>query len=324
MPPDTAPTPAETQIATFISGETLDGATVEQPKPRSHHAQPKAAEIVPAEADDDLDGDDTTEDAPQDKHRSAQDRINKAVGRQRAAERKLDERDQTIATMASRLDALERGTPPKQDLTKPAALPIIDADKEPNPADFKFGELDPKYTAAVARYATRQALKEHNEAAQTATKARDQAAAATEIQVKVAQVVKLGAEKYPDFQDIVEAADKGKWPLSAIIGELLLDSPHGHDVAHQLGTNLELAKEVYAMSPARQAMWFGKQEAIYEAKTPSPSADDGTPPTVRPSVTQAPAPLKHQLRTTGAEPITADTADFAKFEAMVAGQKPKR
>ena len=320
MPDDTgAPDP----MADFISSESLDGEVVEKPSPKAPAPRP-AAKATPEPDDGDDEGDDEGDAQPQpgDKHRSAQERINKAVGRQRAAERALTEKDQAIAALTARLEAIEKGLTPKD------ATPTVDTTKAPSPADFTYGELDPKYIAAVARFEAKQALSEAREADKKTQEERAQAAAREEAQTKLTQTIQRGLDKYDDFQDIVDAANRQEWPLSQIVGELMIESPFGHDIAYKLGSDPDLARKVNAMSPAQQAVWFGKQEAVFEAQNPpSPSADDAPAPkpAAARSVTQAPAPLQHRARgRAGNEVFTADTADFAKFEQMVSASQNRR
>lgn len=305
-PEPTAPSDAD-QMSAFSGFTTQDGVAVETPaapvEPTASAPAPAEPEASGEESGDDGEGGAATEGEQSDRHRSAQARIDKAVARQRAAERRAEE-------LEARLSALEGRAAPPQQPRQPAA------DAPPDPTQFQGGEFDPKYVAALSRYEARQEVVKAREEAAQATAERQRADAVREFEEKRGKFVDLGVEKYADFEEV--ALDNSVH-ISPTVATLAFESDHGPEIVYALAQDSKEQKRVSAMSPARQAAWFGRREAELELSSRSPDAGAESPP---PKVTKAPPPPGSTSRGTGGTPkVAADTTDFAQFERMAASQK---
>lgn len=246
---------------------------------------------------------------------SLQERVNEVTRARREAERRANTAEQANLALERRLAALERG---EKSLTPPADTPTSQAATEgaPDASKFEFGELDPQYVTALARHEAKQAIQAERSAED---KRRQDAAAERNVQEHVAKVSSFseeGVKKYDDFDDVVmESAKAGEWDLTATVGELMLASEYGHDIAYHLATHPKEASALAAKSPAAQAAAFGRMEAKLEAAAASQA---GTPP-VKPS--KAPPPVKTPRGPSGKYAGSAATQDFAAFEALAMAGK---
>jgi len=197
---------------------------------------------------------------------------------------------------------------------KSSTAPLTDAQRDdnggeapPDPSQFDYGELDPKYIAALARYETTQALQ-----AQKAKDDKDRQAQAADAKrleqvQKQAALVKAGVKLFDDFDEVViQGANEGTWELTHHLGELLLDSEFGPQIAYDLAKNPDEAARVAKLSPAEQAKYLGRQEAKFEAAKPSQRTAQKTP--------QAPIPPKLPKGGSGSNKVGADSTDFAAVE----------
>lgn len=234
---------------------------------------------------------------------TAAERISDLTAKMRSEQRRAD-------SLEARLRELEAGGTQKS-----GAAPLTgdqsaanSGDTPPDPSKFDYGELDPKYIAALARHETAQALK--------AQKAEDdktrQAQAADEKRQEQAQkqdvLVKAGVKLFDDFDEVVmQGARDGAWELTRTLGELILDDPEfGPRIAYELAKDPDESRRVAKLSEAQQAAYFGKQQAKFEAAKPSQRTAPKTP--------QAPPPPKTPKGGSGSNKVGADSTDFAAVE----------
>lgn len=278
-----------------------------------------------AEGDNALNVDDGGEGAPpptagKPKPKSAQERIDQAVKRQREAERKLDQLTGSHRTLEARLAAIEAGKAPGQQtpLTN-AQQPTQRDPNAPDPTDtrkYQYGELDARYIADVARYEAQKVIDADRQ--QRDQQTRSQQAQATKA--KFEGFIEKSSEKYADFrQTVIESAERNEWPLTQTLGELIVESEHGADIAYHLATNPADAERLAKLTPAKQAAWFGAQEARYSATSPAATrgnAQEMREPPAR--MTQAPPVPVTRLRGNSGNPspVAPDTQDFAAFERL--------
>jgi len=240
--------------------------------------------------------------------KSAAERIGDLTAARRSAEREADSQRTRAERAEAELAALKSGKTP---LTTQDDTATSDP-ASPDPSQFDYGELDPKYIAALARYETAQALKaqraEDDKARQTqAADARRQ-----ELGTKQDALVKAGVKLHDDFDEVVmQGAKDGKWELSQHLGELLLDSEFGAQIAYELAKDPDEAARVAKLSPVDQAKFLGRQEAKFEAAKSS----QGKPP----KAPQAPPPPKTPRGNSGSSKTGADSEDFASVEAAWRG-----
>lgn len=336
------------QIAVFKGFSTVDGeikpdkpaekpeATPEkaptsaQERLAAARAPAKAAKADNSEEIDDSESEEADEqaekaDSPEQKPDStakkpangAQERINKAVGRQRAAERDRDMAVQALRALESRFSALEarisgdqRGAPLTQQRRS-------NEDAAPDASKYEYGELDTKYIADLARYEARQQLRDAQTQYQQQSQAAQQAQAAQQRETALRTFESSGLAKYEDFTEVVvESANAGEWPLSPVVGELVLGSEYGPDIAYFLATHPDEARRLADLPQAKQAAWFGQQEALLSSQSSGAGARNV------PLTTKAPPLPSARARGTGSRTqVSADTTDFAAFEAMARGQQ---
>jgi hypothetical protein len=265
-------------------------------------------------------------------------RLRRANGRARAAEARAREAETRLSTLESRLAAVEgRGT-----LTADGKPAKAEDDKEPDPSKFELGELDPKYIRALARWEVRQELADASKTQQTKQLNSKQEAAAAEIAEKRAAFEEAGYDRFDDFKEVVldtvrlPKSDPAAWPLSATIGQLILNSEFGADVAYALASDPKEAKRVDKLSDAEKQRWFFRQEAKFEAeKAPAAASGDEqdedsgreTNPEkpVQRTATQAPPPPRRRNNGAGStSAVSPATQDFAAFEAMARAPARRR
>lgn len=320
MPPD-APTAAE-QAATFNNvsfkdGDPSDGSpTAEETAAAEADAKSAAAAAVAENEEDEGEGeaaaapvvaDGKTLETPAKPpgKPTAKERIADITSKFRGAERDVETERARANRLEAELAAFKTGKTP---LT-PAPAADNAADAPPDPSKFDYGELDPKYIAALSRHETRQALKE-DRAETEKTRQSDAAAEARKEQAtKQDAMVKTGVTLHDDFDEVVmQGAREGKWQLSADLGVLLLDSEFGAGIAYELAKDPAEADRVFKLSPAKQAAFLGRQEAKFEAAAASQAA------LKTPKTPQAPTPLKTPKGGSGSIKVGADSSDFAAVE----------
>lgn len=276
-----------------------------------------ATEDDKAAAPADENADDSGEDGDEgQRHKSAQQRINKAVGKQRAAERRAAAAEQQLATMNARLTALEGGKSPAPSSGKPAG------DKEPNPADYDHGELDVRYIRDLTRFEVKQELAQSEQSKTQQQKQTEMTAQQEQFVAAKDDFMTRGLDIADDFEEIVTDDSVG---ISPVLVDLAFESDLGPQIIYAAASDPKEAKKLSAMSPARQAAWFGIKEA--ELSSGSSDAEDNGDETLPANqsstmATQAPAPMKAKPKGNGkAQPATADTNDFQAFERMAMNQQ---
>lgn len=271
---------------------------VTAPKPKVDDALPAADDTdhTPPAGENGTgedDGDPESGDKPH-KGKSVQERMNEITAARREAER---ERDEALRKLAE--------ASPKPEVAKPAVeTPSAEADLEPDPTAFEYGEADPKFTLEMAKWGARQEFKALRES--EAIKAQ-----VAETSEKWDRMGSEAVEKYPDFKEkVLDTAKTVEWPCSPIVGEGILNSEVGTDIAYHLATNVDEAKAIYAMNPLEQARAFGRLEAKFIGGTSKAAA-----PTPK-ITTDAPKPPENRARGGGGKyAVDDDTNDFSAFEA---------
>lgn len=250
------------------------------------------------------------------KHKSAQARIDRAVGRQREAERERDAARTEKAALEARLAAIEARVNGNGNANANGQQQQRQADGVPQPTDYQYGELDAAYIRDLAKYEARQEILAQQQQHQARTTTADQQRQQEAFKAKADEFRDRGVDKYDDFEDVVF---DNSVPISPIMAELAFDSDHGPDILYALAQDLKEAKRVSALSPARQAAWFGRKEAELSSEASDADEDEhGNPPqATSPKTPQAPPPPQTRTRGSGGpQRVSADTSDFAAFERM--------
>lgn len=269
------------------------------------------------------------------------DRYDENYRARRAAERRADD-------LQRQIDELKAG---KSALTtdKSGANTSGDDLVKPDHTDtqkYQYGELDPKYLADLSRYETLKALREEKANQGKTQQSEADAAAAAEFKERVDAFMEAGRDEFDDFSEVVEDTmalpknDPGFWPLTPTVAELALESDHGRQIIYDLASDTKEAKRIAALSPARQAIWFGQQEAKHSAGSAASDENQGSKardgangkPTQhngqqqnqnsQPRESKAPVPLRTKLNGSGGNRVpNSATTDFAAFEAMAAKRR---
>lgn len=180
--------------------------------------------------------------------------------------------------------------------------------KEPDPKDFEYGELDPKYTKAVREY-DKAVLRQEFEA----KSAREAAALdAQEREDAFQEQVDALDEEVGDYVEVVvKGAQDKTWACSVEMNELIRGSDVGARIAYHLAKNPEESVKVAKMSPLGQAAWFGRKEAELATAPPSKEDKSGKPAA---KVSQADPPATVTRAANGKFQANPATTDFAQFE----------
>lgn len=269
------------------------------------------------------DGAETKQNGPRDP--TIQKRINIAVGKQRQAERERDAATANYKALEARLAKLEAGggkTPAQQ------ATEQKDPNAEPSPDDYDFGEADVKYIKDLAKWEVRQELKAQKTGAEKEQLTAAQRAQNDAAQKSLDKFFKAGAAKFGE--DYQEKVSDESIKISPTLAKLLLDSDNGVDIAFDITADANLAKKVSAMTPERQAAWFGSYEDQHYSSDTADADEDELDEDEKPEVkvtaskpvSKAPKPPNHKNRGGGSsESATAATSDFAAFERMASKQR---
>lgn len=263
--------------------------------------------------------------------KSAQDRIDKAVARQRAAERRADVAEGRNSATEARLAALEQrlaGGGQTRDLTAGQAANNTRDPTAPNPASYQYGEFDRQYIIDLATWVANKQIEATEGKRNAATQQEQAQAQVAEINRKANELAKSATTKglTDDFSEAMEAAKRDEWKLTPIVGELIFESDFGPEIFIHLANDPDEAERVAGLTPAQQARWFGTLEAKLASAASSAAPQNGQgqgqqPPAKK--TTRAPPPLPSSKRLSGgggAQPITGATTDFAAFEAMAMGR----
>lgn len=305
----------ESQIAEFQSEEYDGGELVKEvaaaPEPKEKVEAAPAKDDTPEPGEEDVEQPPATgEDAAQPPKKTAQERINEITRARREAERRAEAAEARARELEARLNAppapAQKEEPAKKE--EPADDP-----NAPKPDAYEYGELDSRYIRDLARF---EADKRFNELRAEDQQKQDQRAQTEKQAVARTQFEKMierGSKVHEDFYEkVVIGSEEGKWPMSETLGEMMLASDVSNDIAYHLATNPEEADRVYRSSPVEQARYFGRLEAKFSAEQAAASVDDGKP---APRTPKAPAPVQTARGAGGQFQATADTDDFAAFEA---------
>lgn len=256
---------------------------------------------------------DAEEEKPKKRKKTASERIAEITKFRRQAEEERDRQAAEVARLRRENEELQKSRSASgddEDLTSEKDKDKGKGDEPPDPNDFDYGEVDPRYISALVEYRTNKTISESEKSREEARKAEAAEREASEIQHKYGEVITRGAKKYDDFDDVVvDGANNGRWPLAEHTVRLLLDSEVGEDVAYHLATHPEEAKELAGLDPTKAAVHFGRLEQRFI------SSNKDAPKKRTRKVSKAPPPPKNRAKGSGGKASTApDTEDFESFE----------
>lgn len=171
--------------------------------------------------------------------------------------------------------AQQQQAPPKPE-QPPQPLPAT----RPAPTREQFEFDEEKYLNAVVDWRIEQTEAKRAHDSRQAEMRRGQETFANDIETRRAAALKTGAEKYPDFDQVVNAMPANVMNAELAIAVLETDSPA--DVAYHLGKNPAEAERISKLPPLKKALALGKLEATMSATTktttkapPPPTPVDG-------------------------------------------------
>jgi hypothetical protein len=287
-----------------LGGELAQPEKVEKPKEPQVEHNLGDEEAVEAVAEED-DGDEAP---PTPQKKTAKERINELVHKNRELERRL-EREQLKREL-------------REELKLPADETMLRAGQNggniqadrvvPDPRDldkYPLGALDDRYIEDRTEYLAEVKLEKllstalHRQQEQDARVQAEQAA--TELLKKADGVVQKGSELYNDFQETVwEAGKRGEYRLEEPTFLALTEAEHGAQIAYALATNKVEAARVASLSPFGQVQYVTQKNAEFGAKAQVRLPKAGTPPA-------------HQSRgSSGKFTVPVDTDDLSAFSKL--------
>lgn len=314
----------EQEAADFQGFSTKDGERAAT-APNSTPAKPAAHPTRVMDDATDEDTSDTPSDGSDDpkaqqRHRSAQARISKAVAAQRNAERERDMAFRHSTLLEQRIAALEArsGSPAPTGSASKGAAQTPDLDKEPVADDYEAGEFDPQYHRDLSVYTARKEFARLEKQRESRAGNEKQQATQAEFKSKLDKFITKGENDLgEDFRDVVTDSSL---KITETLAQLLVDSDLGPQIAYAMALDPEQAAKVSAMSAARQAAWFGRQEAALSSGEGDASSEGTQTAAVKPS--RAARPLRDIAHGAGAaSPTSSATTDFAAFERLATTQK---
>lgn len=231
-------------------------------------------------------GDDApaTEDADKPKKRADggfQRRIGELTREFREAQRRESEANRRADELLAELRS--RSATPQQ--PKPAG-----GSDESAPRQEQFASYE-EYIDARADWRARQSLKAERDRETREASERQAKQTAEQRRETLQKAAAEAAEKFPDFEDVVAAADI---PITPTMAEALADSEKKPELLYYLAKHPEEARSLAAKSPASQALAIGRLEERLKAVTPRTTVTDaGDPPrTVKGKGPSSPDPNK--------------------------------
>lgn len=311
------PAPDPTPDATFLAFEASENRRA------TGASDPEPAPVAAPAADPDAD--DADEPAPAATAAKAEPTPEKPVSKRQQQIndliRKATEADLRAQALEAKMAALDKGNAKAEPVKAPEAAPVTDpGDPEPQEAAFEDYRT---FVKAQARWEIRQAKREADAEtakfqqahAETAQREEFQARAQTWIGRREAFVA-----AHPDKADRMMAFLDGVH-AGTPIGDVILESEVGGEVADYLAANPTEADRIARLAPVSALRALGKIEAKFDSTLTSASASAG--PAAK-TVTTAPAPPM-TLAARSARPADPAAAALARgdFEAWEAEENRK-
>lgn len=228
--------------------------------------------------------DDTVVTEPQpDKQDGYQKRIDKLTRKAREAER-------DAAYWKGRAEAI--AVPNKAD------VPAIADQSDPEPTEDSYEDYA-AYVKDLAKWAHRQEVATEKAKANQ----KEEEIRQTKEQERLSSFRQKAKEKFPDFEDVVmRDSDDGGPSISKAMGEIILKSDMGHELAYYLGTHIEESKKISKLDPLDAAVAMGEIKAKLNLKP------------IKPRITSAPAPIK-PIGSEGSMVVDVEKMSFEDYEA---------
>ncbi len=303
---DTQPTEDElnaAEMATFITGEPSEQA------PEDENGAVEAEE-APEDENEAEEGDEDAEEASESEETDEPKRRRSGAERYRRQRERAEAAEARAAALEARIAALEAGkksgdTP---DLTKGPISVKNDDIREPDPSNYDYGDLDPRYIADLADFKAEQKIAALRQEMQATEQQKAAMREAEQIKTRAEQTAQVGSERYADFNEVViEGAEDGEWPLTQPMLEAALDSDKGADILYYLASNPKEAEQVAGMDQRQLDRWVGRMEVQFDRPAPRKAS-------------KAPPPVNSARGSGGKFSANPATSDFAAFEKLAQGK----
>lgn len=265
------------------------------------------------EAEDAEEEETPVEDVAKPKKNRFQERIDKAVGAQREAERKL-------AAALAELETAKK-TP------EPAPTASVPEDNEPTPADlnedgtekYPLGEFDPLYFKDLMRHTLAKETKAREEQMKNEATQREQEATQAALEASWAAKVAPAQERYPDFiekgRNLIDTFEGIDAAYGEYLTATLMDMEHGPDVLYYLANNTDEASKIVNSGPQRATVALGRLEAKF-----ADAAEEKQ--RARPKVSKAPEPAPmNKGSSVAVNEVPDDTDDLDAFSKKLFKKK---
>lgn len=168
----------------------------------------------------------------------------------------------------------ERATAGNQDKAQPSAN-----EPPPKPTPDKFADYA-EYVEALTDWKTDQKVREALSARDTEQAKQAEGRVQQTKQQAFAERVQQARTSITDYDEVVGLSDL---PIAPHVGEVLLDSDLGPQLAYHLAKNPDLANRLNQMSPTAAAREIGRIEAgLEKPATPAAKTTSKAPPPINP------------------------------------------
>jgi hypothetical protein len=253
---------------------------------------------------------------------TAKQRINQLTKRSREAERENQELRERLARIEGQLTGSEKSDTSEQGggTEKPKSESADTDDlKEPDPNEYEFGEIDPKFARDLAKYESRKAVQAYKQEQDQKQQQEAAERQAKELQTSYQSMVERGAKAYDDFQEtVVDRANSGGFPLSQEAALMILESDVGEHVAYKIASDKGVAEKLNQLSGPKLARAIGRLEAQISSEQGASSKKS------KPKASDAPSPVKRSRGAGGQFETPPETSDFAAFEQRVMREQRKK
>ena len=229
----------------------------------SHDEQAAPSPAPEAEAKLEGQADASATDKPEEakKPNKVQERINQLT-------REKYEQRQENAELKARLDKLEAGKTPETEAPK-----LVAPDEDDFDSSQEYHTANAKYYADVSASAANSRISAENKSRDEETQ---QGKRQKEIEVKKAAFEEKLESKRANFEDFEDVAYGHKF-MDMDLAEQIFDMDKGPEVAYHIGSNLDEASRIFALSPVQRARELTKLEFQVEALSPKKVSDAPDP-----------------------------------------------
>ena len=258
----------------IVVDKPLSEVTLVAPKqrfelPPEQEDEPKAPEAPAAASTGENTGEQATPTKPEgEKPETEKDDPEKRGTRR--FERRIQKAYQKMAEEKARADFLEKQLA--------EAKPKVVAD--PTAPTLEQHGFDPeKYAEAKAAYEKDKAVKEYQSKQREESQKQTFERVSTDWEVKVSKA----EDKYEDFEEKVGKLD----PRNPVVLSIM-EADTGADIAYYLGTHVDEARKIFALSPSSAIREIGKLEARLSSTPEKPKAPSKAPAPITPITGTAP------------------------------------